>query len=557
MTGALRGKRHPEAMEATPARAREPPSRLPALRPPPMAVRLQPHLLQLPLGRAMTTSETTTTTTAAAAAAMTTVAGMIKFTTGGLRRFPWSLRTRILALSIGMLALATVASLFVTRTVLLVRLDQRIDHELTQEAAELRRLARGTDPETGRRFGPKVRRIFDVYFERNVPARYEALVTFAGGQPYLRSRQVLPYRLDRDPELIAHWGSLPETERGNVDTPAGRVEYLAVPLRLSGEARGVFVAAIFRDLAKEESEEVVLAAGAVGLAVLLLGSLLAWRLADRVVGPVGALTRTARAISETDLSRRISVQGQDEVGQLAHTFNEMLERLERAFSSQRRFVDDAGHELKTPLTIVRGHLELLDEEPEARRATLRLVTDELDRMSRIVDDLLLLAKREQPDFLNLATVEVGTLTDDLLAKMSALSKREWVLERRGRGVIVADRQRLTQAMLQLAQNAENYSPESHPVEIGSEVDGLFARFWVRDRGQGMFLDEQRLVFERFHRGGTHRTEGAGLGLTIVRAIAEAHHGTVELESAPGAGSTFTLCLPVDQPEANSGKELDP
>jgi two-component system OmpR family sensor kinase len=468
-----------------------------------------------------------------------------------LRRWPWSLRTRILAFAIGMLALATLASVLVTRTVLLVRLDQRIDDELTQEAAELRRLAGGTDPETGRPFGPRVRRIFDVFLERNVPARYEALITFADGRPYVRSRRVVPYRLDRDPDLVRQWGSLAETERGNVETPAGRVEYLAVPLRLDGEARGVFVAAIFRDLAKEESEEAVWAVGAVGLAVLLLGSLLAWRLAERVVGPVGALTRTARAISETDLSRRIPVEGQDEVAQLARTFNEMLERLERAFSSQRRFVDDAGHELKTPLTIVRGHLELVEEDPEARRETLRLVMDELDRMGRIVDDLLLLAKREQPDFLDLATVEVGALTDELLAKVSALSQREWVLERRGRGIIVADRQRLTQAMVQLAQNADNYSPDDHPVEIGSEVDGRFVRFWVRDRGQGMSLDEQRRVFERFHRGGTHRTEGAGLGLTIVRAIAEAHHGSVELESAPRAGSTFTLVLPVDQPEPDS------
>jgi two-component system, OmpR family, sensor kinase len=128
--------------------------------------------------------------------------------------------------------------------------------------------------------------------------------------------------------------------------------------------------------------------------VLLLGSLLAWRLAGRVADPVTALTRTARAISETDLSRRIPVRGRDEVAQLAATFNEMLERLERAFGSQRRFLDDAGHELRTPLTIVRGHLELLEDDPVERRETVALVMDELDRMGRIVNDLLLLAKRE-------------------------------------------------------------------------------------------------------------------------------------------------------------------
>jgi two-component system OmpR family sensor kinase len=492
----------------------------------------------------MTTRETTTveTTTETMAAETTDERRAAR-----LRRVPWSLRTRIVAFVIGLLAFAILASVLVTRTVLLVRLDQRIDHELVQEASELRRLARGIDPETGRRFGPRVERIFEVFFARNVPTRHEALITFVGGEPFLRSRQVVPHRLDRDPALIARWGTLEQTDRGSVDTPAGRVEYLAVPLRFQGETRGVFVSAIFRDRAKEETDEAVLAAGAAGLGVLLLGSLLAWRLADRVLGPVGALTRTAQAISETDLSRRIPVQGQDEVAKLAATFNDMLDRLERAFAAQRRFVDDAGHELKTPLTIVRGHLELLEDDPRARRETLGLVLDELDRMSRIVEDLLLLAKREEPGFLDLATVEVGGLTDEVLAKVQALAPREWVLEQRGRGVIVADRQRLTQALVQLAQNADRYSSTGESVRLGSELADGLARFWVRDRGAGISLEDQRRIFERFYRGGVRRSEGAGLGLAIVHAIAEAHHGRIEVESAPGAGSTFTLILPIDQP----------
>jgi signal transduction histidine kinase len=491
----------------------------------------------------MTTQRTTTSTTPETMTAeMTDERRSTRI--GGVR---WSLRTRIVAFVTGLLAFAVLASVLVTRTVLLIRLDQRIDHELTQEASELRRLARGTDPETGRRFGPRVERIFELFLARNVPTRHEALITFVDGEPFLRSRQVVPYQLDRDPALIARWATLEQTDRGSVDTSAGQVEYLAVPLRFEEETRGVFVSAIFRDRAKEETDEAVLAAAAVGFAVLLLGSLLAWRLADRVVGPVGALTRTARAISETDLSRRIPVQGQDEVAQLAATFNDMLDRLERAFATQRRFVDDAGHELKTPLTIVRGHLELLDEDPRARTETLALVLDELDRMGRIVDDLLLLAKREEPGFLDLATVEVGGLTDEVLAKVQALAPRDWVLEQRGRGVIVADRQRLTQALVQLAENADRYSHESRAVSLGSDVVDGVARFWVRDRGAGISLEDQRRIFERFYRGGVRRGEGAGLGLAIVRAIAEAHHGRIELESAPGAGSTFTLVLPVDQP----------
>jgi two-component system OmpR family sensor kinase len=458
------------------------------------------------------------------------------------------LRARILAWFIGVLAVATAASVLVTAAVLDLRVDQRVDAELVQEAAELRRLAEGNDPASGRPFGPRARRIFEVYLERNVPAKNEALITFVDGRVFRRSRAVLPYRLDRDPDLVSRWAGLRRTDRGRVETPAGRVEYLAVPLHAGDRSAGVFVAAIFRDRVDDEVHDAVLAAAAVGLAVLLLGSLLAWRLADRVVKPVAELTQTARAISETDLSRRIPARGRDEVAQLASTFNEMVERLERAFASQRRFIDDAGHELRTPITIIRGHLELIEDDPAAREETLALVMDELDRMSRIVDDLLLLSKREQPDFLELATVEVGALTDELQSKVAALAPVSWELESRGRGVIVADRQRLTQAVVQLAQNAVQYGPPGEPIWLGSTVSNDEAAFWVRDAGPGIPPDVREAIFRRFRRATSGRgSDGAGLGLAIVKAIAEAHGGRIELDSGPGSGTTFRIVVPVDQP----------
>jgi two-component system, OmpR family, sensor kinase len=462
---------------------------------------------------------------------------------------PPSLRLRVLAWFVVLLTATTLASVLVTRQVLLSRLDQRIHAELVQESGELRKLAAGgVDPETGKPLGSDVKRIFEVFLERNVPSPNEALITFVDGKPFLRSAQVVPFRLDQDPELAARWGAVNAPDRDRIQTPAGRVEFLAVPLQAGGRTSGVFVAAIFRDRQQAEADAAVRAATAVGLAVLLLGSLLAWRLAGNVADPVATLTRTARSISETDLSRRIPVRGRDEVAQLATTFNEMLDRLERAFGSQRQFLDDAGHELRTPLTIVRGHLELLEGDPEERRETLDLVMDELDRMRRIVNDLLLLAKREQPDFLNLTTVEVGALTEELHAKVAALGPRQWELEGRGRGVVVADRQRLTQAVVQLAQNAVRYGGEDGPIALGSVVADGEARFWVRDHGPGIPPEQQEQLFERFRKGpGRPRSEAAGLGLAIVKAIAEAHHGRVEVQSRPGSGSTFTLAVPVDQP----------
>lgn len=474
-----------------------------------------------------------------------------------LRWEPTSLRTPILAWFIGVLALATISSVVVTYEVLLVRLDQRMDADLKQEAEELRRLASGNDPMTGKPFGPRVRQIFKVYLQRNVPSRNEALITLVGGEPFLRSRPVVPYRLDRDSELVARWAAIREPDRGRVDTPAGRVEYLAVPLRANRETLGVFVAAIFAERAEGEADSAVRAAGAVGFGLLLLGSLLAWRLADRVVRPVTALTLTAQSISEPDFGARIPVRGRDEVAQLSTTFNEMLDRLERSFAAQRRFVDDASHELKTPLTIVRGHLELLDDDdPREREAALALVMDELDRMARIVQDLLLLANHGRPDFLSLDDVEVGALSDELYAKATALDSRLWALEERGRGTIVADRQRLTQAVVQLAQNAARHTPDHGAIALGSRVAEGEARFWVRDRGPGIPREEQKTIFERFRRGsGTPRLEGAGLGLAIVKAIAEAHDGRVEVDSRPGMGATFTVVIPAHRPREPGRKAL--
>jgi signal transduction histidine kinase len=469
--------------------------------------------------------------------------------------FLWGVRSRILIWYVVLMAAATVASVLVLSRVLTVEVDSRIDAALVQETEELRDLARGRDPETGERFRGDVARIFEVFMDRNIPVRNEAYVTFIGGQPFLRSSPyVTPYRLDRDPELVARWGGLTHPERGRVlESPAGTIDYLAVPLEGGGQVRGVFVAAFFRDLELDQIDPAVWGAIAVGVVTLLVGSLLAWRVAEGVLRPVRLVTGTALSISEGDLTRRIEVTGRDEVAALATTFNEMLDRLEEAFATQRRFVDDAGHELRTPITIIRGHLELLEDDPQERGRTLALVMDELERMQRIVNDLLILAKAEQPDFLDLDTVDVEALTTEIHAKAAALASRDWRLERTGRGIVVADRQRLTQAMMQLAQNAAQHTEDGGTIGIGSAVVDGETRLWVRDNGPGIPADQRERVFRRFSRGGGgRRSEGAGIGLAIVKAIAEAHHGRIELGSRPGSGSTFSIVIPTDQPEDARG-----
>jgi two-component system OmpR family sensor kinase len=462
-----------------------------------------------------------------------------------------SIRVRLVAWFVLFLTVAIVVSVLVVRQILLYRLDQRIDHELVQETKELRILARGSDPETGEPFAGRVRKIFKVYLARNVPTRNEALITFVNGEPFLRDRQVVPYRLDQDPDLVARWATATETERGEVSTPAGPVEFLAVPVASSRDTDGVFVVAIFRDReAAERTGPAIAGVAATGLIVLLIGSLLAWLMAERILKPVRRIGQAARSISESDLSRRIDVEGRDEIAGLATTFNDMLDRVEGAFQTQKHFMDDVGHELRTPLTIVRGNLETIDAEPEERAKVMALVTDELARMSRLVEDLSLLARSGRPDFLDLSIVDVEGLTQDVRSKAEAIAPRTWELAGAGHGRIVADRQRISQALLQLAQNAAAHTAEGDHIAIGSAIKDGEARFWVSDSGPGVAPKDRERIFERFARGRAQRpnSDGAGLGLAIVRAIAQAHHGRIELDSPPGHGATFYLVVPVDQPE---------
>jgi len=446
-----------------------------------------------------------------------------------------------------LLALSTVASTLALRQILLARAGERVETALVQEVDEFRALVRdGRNPLTGDPFGGDVRSLFDVFLLRNVPTEGEAIFTFVDGRPY-KSTDGLP-----SPSLLSRvsgLGALSGTERGEVETTQGEVRYLAVPLEIRNRPRGVFVVAINLGQERHEVAEAAQTAAGVSLAVLLIASALAWVIAGRVLAPLRTLRTTAQSITETDLTRRLEVQGNDEIAELGRTFNAMLDRLEGAFASQRAFVSDAGPELRTPITIVRGHLELLGHDPSEREETLALVTDELDRMARFVDDLLLLAKAEQGDFLHLGPLDLDVLTEELYAKAKALADRDWRLAGTGTGRVTADRQRLTQAIMQLAQNAAQHTEPGDRIVLGSVLAGDSARLWVSDSGPGIPADERERIFDRFHRAadGRRRSDGAGLGLSIVRAIAQAHGGRVELDTRPGAGATFTLIVPTEPP----------
>jgi signal transduction histidine kinase len=217
-----------------------------------------------------------------------------------------------------------------------------------------------------------------------------------------------------------------------------------------------------------EVDQAVRIIGGVGLVVLVLAAVVALALASRVLRPVRELTSTARRVSDNDLTARFDVSGDDELAMLGSAFNDMLDRLESGFGTQRDVLDDVAHELRTPITIVRGHLELLDDDPVERAATVELCLDELDRMGRYVEELLLVASARRPDFLSPAPVDVGELTETLFAKISALGERDWRLlesPRPGALFVEADADRLTQAVVNLANNAVQHTGDGDRIEL--------------------------------------------------------------------------------------------
>jgi len=466
-------------------------------------------------------------------------------TEGQARRWVPSARMRILGWYVALLAVALVPALLIQRSFLLDQVVSGADQALDQEVSELRQLAGGVDPETGEPFAGDVAAIFDTYLERNVPLSDEAVVTIVSGVPY---KSDLAGASFQGTDLLERWASLQVPERDQVDTDAGPIRYLAITLASDDAVGGVFVVAIALEEQLANVDGVIRVGALVLGSILLISTAVAWIAAGEVLRPLRLLSETARSITETDLSGRIPVQGDDEITELARTFNDMLDRLEEAFDTQRRFADDAGHELRTPITVIRGQLEVLGDDPAEREATIRLVTGELDRMSRVVEDLLVLTKAEQPDFIRPHPIDLAEFTEELALKATALSSRPVSATARDHAVVLGDRQRLTQAVMNLARNAVEHTPETAAVSLGARANGEWARIWVTDTGPGIPEADQARLFDRFARGepGRRRTGGAGLGLSIVKAIAEGHGGNVELESG-STGTTFTIVIPIAGP----------
>lgn len=375
---------------------------------------------------------------------------------------------------------------------------------------------------------------------------------------------------DFEKELLQQTMNFPETGQpfdihsletnipifSTVDFNEGRLRVLTMPVlnEISGDIVGYLQLAeslVTIDRARELLLFIVLGGGLIAIGV---AAFVGWISAGTALRPIGQVTKSALQITQADdLSRRVEHSGpqNDEVGLMVMAFNDTLERLENLFQTQRRFLGDVSHELRTPLTAIRGNVDLIRRMGEADQISLDAVTEEVDRMTRMVRDLLLLVQAETGKLpLAQEEVELDTLMLEVFQQAKILSNNHVKLSigQEDQARVIGDRDRLKQVMLNLVANALEHTDKNGSVILSLACIKDHARFTVSDTGSGIPKEELPHIFERFYRIDPSRKRkdrgGAGLGLSIAYWITRSHRGRLEVASEPGKGSTFSMWLPL-------------
>lgn len=502
-------------------------------------------------------------------------------------------RTLILAMTTGFVALALLVTVVALRQVLVTETAVVTDRSLRTQGQELSRLLADAEPAAGESLPELTERVLADYYATEVTSSNKTMTVIADGGivasvgPSLVGLSPTATELietagsdeadgtvQSDSTVLADSAVLADgtvladglSERGPLRLLARPVEIVSVPVGSAeagpglqeGPQQGHLVIALSTEEQQGFIDRAFRDAMLVALGTLLVIFPLAWLVAGRFMRPIELLADTAQDITAQELSQRLPTQGTAEIAHLIESFNAMVDRLETAVQEQRRFLNDASHELRTPLTVMRGHLEVARRDPEKAIDASSVALTELDRMGRIVDDLLVLARAKQIGFLRAGPVDSDDFLSSILARVSGMSDHRWVVDAMPLGVLRADVQRLDQIMLNLCVNAARHTPSGGEIGIGAELATDHFRMWVRDTGEGIDEAEHERIFDRFHRASSNRHSGggAGLGLSIVRAVAEAHGGSVSVDSAPGKGSRFTVIIPTDEAE-HRGSRLKP
>jgi two-component system, OmpR family, sensor kinase len=456
-----------------------------------------------------------------------------------------SLRWRLTALIAAVMVLSVGATYIAVYRGTGSQLRDQIDRELRADAEAF---ARGGVP-PGATTPAAVERAASAYILRQ-PFRASArllVVTLPGQRPISNEPRLVS---NLSPQATGLLGTTP----GYSDVTLGDIG--ALRLYRSSIVRGgreVALVAVGESLtpvrrAENQVKRTFLVAGSL---TLVIGLLAGYLVAARTAEPLRRMARIAARVDAGDLSPRMAQKGpRDEVRALAESFDVMLERLEDAFARQRAFSSDASHELRTPLTVIRGQLEVLARQghPSADdvRRVERLVRIEILRMERLVDDLLVLARADEREFLRLRLVDLSPFAEELIDGARPTAERRFELGPMPAGVVDADPDRLAQALRNLIRNAIEYTADGGLVRLTGSASGQRVTLAVEDDGPGIPPDQRERVFDRFHRMDSARTRvrgGAGLGLAIARAIAEAHGGTIYAGESPEGGARVVIELP--------------
>ena len=349
--------------------------------------------------------------------------------------------------------------------------------------------------------------------------------------------------------------------------PAGRerMRVLVQPLSSGDRMVGILVVGEsmrMLDLSLRRVQQLLFFAGGAAAVAGLLGG---WWLTARALGPIAEVTRVASRIAATgQFERRLALSpAKDELGDLTATFNDMLDRLEGTFRRQREFIADASHELRGPLMVIRGNLDLLKMNlPEEDRAECaQEAAEEVQRMSRLVSDLLFLSEVDAQETLQHQPVALHEVVGEVLDRVKELDagRHQMQVSQSDRCVVEGDRERLLQLLWNLLDNALRYTPTGGTVSVAVRQHGQVAELIVADTGVGISAEHLPHIFERFYRVDKSRSReqgGSGLGLAIVKQIAEAHGGQVRVRSEVGEGTVFTVLLPVLE-SAESPSQTEP
>jgi two-component system OmpR family sensor kinase len=341
----------------------------------------------------------------------------------------------------------------------------------------------------------------------------------------------------------------------SVDVAGVHFRVLTIPLHTGGTPIGAMQSATSLTIIDALSGDMLRYLLILSLIAILLAGLFGLIIGQRALQPLSRVTETALQVTRADdLSRRIPVRGivDDEVGKLITAFNDTMSRLEKLFATQRRFVADIGHELRTPLTVIRGNVDLMRRMGVQDEQSLRSIELEVDRLSRLVQDLLILAQAESGKLpMDRRRVELDTLLLEVFNQAHVLAADRVSMEigKIDQVIVCGDRDRLKQVVLNLVANAIKYTSDGGKVTVNlSKLEGQ-ALFSVKDTGAGIPTADLPHVFERFYRGDKSRSRskdgaGFGLGLSIAYWIVRNHGGDIDVKSKVNKGSTFIVRLPL-------------